>query len=120
MKRLNRDNPQGALFENLERGVDSAQVKTNTHRTRCWRFSRSGKVQITCHIIYLPNDQVYCRFVLVIISFSALQKSTFIAVSVTWEAFKTSYRSLSFEVVPETIDFLLNTVKAFEFKNHGG
>ncbi len=27
IKRLRRDNPQRALFENVERGVDSAQVK---------------------------------------------------------------------------------------------
>jgi hypothetical protein len=81
MKRLNRDNPQGALFENLERGADSAQIKTNTHRTRCWRFSRSGKVQITCHIMNWINCQKYSTISLLIISFSAFQKSTIIAVT---------------------------------------
>ncbi len=54
IKRLRRDNPQRALFENVERVAGLAQVKINTHRTRCWWFSRSGKVQITCHSGKLP------------------------------------------------------------------
>jgi hypothetical protein len=30
MKRLRRDNPQRALFENVERAADLAQAKINT------------------------------------------------------------------------------------------
>jgi hypothetical protein len=52
------------------------------------------KLQLTCHIIYLPTDQVYCRFVLVMISFPAFHFCTIIAVVVTcWpNATTTIYR----------------------------
>ena len=38
-------------------------------------------VKVSCHIIYLPADQVYCRLVLVMISFPAFHFCTIITVS---------------------------------------